>query len=221
MVSYNRFEEFVLDPTKKYNFVSNILFYSRFFKNRSIDIDVALSSIKWKQPYYDLARDIALELGNFSGVHLRMTDHRRVTFIVGEDDFNIGLKDLESKELPIILSTDDKEFSWVQSNKKRYHLLDDIIINNWGDRFKQLPYRDEVVFGLICNLVLGYSKYFIGTPGSTYTGYIQRHCNTRNDNFEWKFFSGSYGTDAIACKDIYDIEKPRWWHDHPNSKLRI
>ena len=219
-IDYSQYSELVLDPNTRYNFKQNILFYSRFFKNRSTKIDKELASIRWNPPYVNLAKSIAEQIGSFSGIHLRLTDHSRVTFAVEQSGFEAALDLLEEKGLPIILSTDDKDIEWVQANRHRFIFLDDIIKSNWSDSFKKLPYNNEIIFGLICNLVLGYSKNFIGTPGSTFSGYIQRVCNTRNDNFEWLSLDGHYGSDSMAYKHIYDVYKPRWWSDHPISRLK-
>lgn len=219
-VNWNYNKEFIADETKSYNFETTICYYSQFFKNRTNQIDKALSTIKWKQPYVELAKNIAKELGEFSGAHLRMTDHRNVVFAISEQSFLEELQKLEEKELPIVLCTDNPKFSWIESNKHRYTFIDDIILTNWKESFIKLPFHDEVVFSLICNLVMGYSKYFVGTVSSTYTGYIQRMIHNRSQNFEWRFFDGDYGTDFNMFPKDYE-PKPRWWREIPNHKLNI
>lgn len=211
-------KQFIADPDKSYNFEVSICYYSQFFKNRTKQIDKALSNIKWKKPYFELAMNIAKELGEFSGAHLRMTDHRNVVFAVSEQSFLDELAWLESKGLPVIICTDNPQYPWIKSNSNRYKFIDDIILENWKESFTNLPFRDEVTFSLICNLVMGYSKYFVGTVSSTYTGYIQRMVDYRTEGFEWRFFDGEYGTDFEKFPKDYE-PKPRWWREIPNHRL--
>ena len=49
--------------------------YSRFFYKRNESLDKAISSVKFKQEYVDLANKIYHSIGNFQGMHLRLSDH--------------------------------------------------------------------------------------------------------------------------------------------------
>lgn len=215
---YSTFKQLKLSNNLNYNFVSPVCFYSKVFKNRSSKIDMALAEIKWKTEYVKLASKISKELGDFSGIHLRSTDLNNTIFTVGDTDFLKGLNFLEQKSMPIVLSTDNTESEIVLKNKDKYMIIDQLIMENWYDSFKELPNSGETVLGLLSNLVMGYSKNFIGTPGSTYTAYIQRCCNQRLDNFEWNFFGGRYGTYHIQYTRKYG-HFPRWWREFSESKL--
>lgn len=220
----------VLNSGIDYNFVDILAFYSRFFFNRTREIDIALSKICWKRPYIELASDIARELGDFVSIHLRDTDNHRI-FKVPESGFVSGLNSLEERGLPIILSTDNVDGAMIQKYRNRYTIIDDIIRFNWRDRFKSLPYYDEIILGLISNLVLGYSKDFIGTPGSTYTGYIHRQINSR-ENCSWRFLPGrvqpeqnQFNQEITGSKGRYSWceykTQPNWWREWPESRLEI
>lgn len=217
---YSSYKELKLEKTSNYNFISPVCFYSRTFKNRSQKIDMALSEIKWKSEYLKLANKISKELGDFSGMHLRSTDLNHTIFTVGDTDFLNGLSFLEEKSLPIVLSTDNTKSEIVLKNQSKYKIIDQVIMENWYESFKALPNSGETVLGLLSNLVMGHSKNFIGTPGSTYTAYIQRCCNQRQNNFEWNFFSGKYGTYHIQNTKKYG-RFPRWWREFPESKLNM
>lgn len=189
----NRKKIINLDPETRYNFIGTFGLYSEFFLNRTSKIDLALSKIKWKEPYLELANEISTELGNYSGVHLRDSDMK--SFLsVSDENFTNGLDKMLDFGLPVILSSDSPEREIIQKHKKKYQIIDDIIRYDWGSRFKQLPNRDEVTFGLICNLVLCNSKNFIGTPGSTFSMYIQREVYSRTGIPCWDMFDCEYTT---------------------------
>ena len=160
--------------------------YSRFFYNRSPELDNALKSVRFKDVYVDLAKKISNSLGSFQGMHLRLSDHIKM-FNTTQDMFESWLSIYENNGLPIVVSTCEPGNKMIQDNKHRFILLDEYIVNNFRDDFMSLPFQDEVVFGLICNLVLHDSVNFVGTSGSTYSGYIHRVRNQRGVE-TWDFF---------------------------------
>lgn len=197
--------------------------YSRFFFNRSKSLDLAISSVNFKQEYYDFANMVADSIGIFCGGHLRLSDHVRM-FDTTQDMFESGLSKLEKMGLPIVISTDDPTSKMVQENRHRFILLDEYIVNNFRKEFKELRFQDEVVFGLICNLVMHKSVEFIGTSGSTYTGYIHRKRNQGLIIPTWNFwdvpdqsYSGPFSWNN------YNLEngKKMWWREWGESKLNI
>ncbi len=197
--------------------------YSRFFYNRSKELDLALSKVKFKQEYYDFSNMIVKSLGDFSGGHLRLSDHIKM-FNTTQEMFENGLDILEQKNLPIVISTDEPSHHIITDNHNRFILLDQYIVNNFSKEFKELRFRDEVIFGLICNLVMHKSKNFIGTSGSTYTGYIQRIRNQNCLDMAWKFwdnpnqnFSGPFSWNNYSLSN----DNKMWWREWPESKLSI
>jgi hypothetical protein len=110
----------------------------------------------------------------------------------------------------------------IQDNKHRFILLDEYIVNNFRDDFMSLPFQDEVVFGLICNLVLHDSVNFVGTSGSTYSAYIHRVRNQKGIE-TWDFFDNP--PKAIGSPyswNGYPLEGGRkmWWREWQESKLK-
>jgi hypothetical protein len=204
--------------------VKNTLgWYSRFFYNRSKELDSALKSVDFKQEYYDFANMICDSIGSFQGAHLRLSDHVRM-FNTTEEMFEQTLLDLEKNGLPIVLSTDEPSHSMVLKNKHRVIMLDEYIVNNFEKEFKSLKFQDEVIFGLICNLVMHKAKYFVGTSGSTYTAYIHRKRlqNGLEESFDFfdkpnKTHSGPYSWNN------YDLDngKKMWWREWKESKLNL
>lgn len=193
--------------------------YSRFFYKRSPQLNKAILSVTFKKPYLDLANKIAKSLGNFQGMHLRLSDHVKM-FETTQDMFEVWLDKFSKNDLPIVVSTCEPGHKMVQDNKHRFILLDEYIVNNFRDDFMALPFQDEVVFGLICNLVLHNATNFVGTSGSTYTAYIHRNRNKKGIE-TWDFFDNPQKAQAVPYSWIgYPLELGRkmWWREWPESK---
>jgi len=166
--------------------------YSRFFNNRTKELDMAIASVRFLPEYYELAEKIALSLGDFNGAHLRLTDHVAQRVNTTQEMFDLGISKINDGK-PIVICTDEPD-SIILKKYNNFILLDEYIINNFAKDFMEFKYRDEVSFGLLNNLVMHYSKKFVGTIGSTFTGYIQRGMNQKND-IDWHWFD--YITDPI------------------------
>jgi hypothetical protein len=85
--------------------------------------------------------------------------------------------------------------------------------------------QEEVSFGILNNLVMHYSKDFIGSPGSTYSGYIHRAINQNNDSYVWKIFNESdliqgmpYSWNGYNSRDTMTKQ---WWREWKESRLAI
>jgi hypothetical protein len=195
--------------------------YSRFFYNRSPELDNALKSVRFKDVYVDLAKKISKSLGSFQGMHLRLSDHIKM-FNTTQDMFESWLSIYENNGLPIVVSTCEPGNKMIQDNKHRFILLDEYIVNNFKDDFMSLPFQDEVIFGLICNLVLHDSVNFVGTSGSTYSGYIHRVRNQRGVE-TWDFFDNPPKAIALPYSwNGYPLDNGRkmWWREWKESKLK-
>lgn len=193
--------------------------YSRFFYKRSPQLNKVLSSVKFKKEYIDLAKKISMSLGNFQGMHLRLSDHLKM-FETTQSMFEEWLEKFEKDNIPIVVSTCQPGHKMVQDNKHRFILLDEYIVAKFKDDFLSLPFQDEVVFGLICNLVLHDSVNFVGTSGSTYTAYIHRNRN-QNGVETWDFFDNPPKANSVPYSWInYPLENGRkmWWREWPESK---
>lgn len=228
-------EEFFAEGRKKllisnenvYLDTDTISTYSRFFFNRSKKLDSFISTLKFQDEYQELAKKIADSIGPFKGMHVRLTDHAEIMFTATEERFNKGLVFLSDDPLPLVICTDDHS-GYLEKYKKTTIMLDQYIIKNFEDEFRELPYHDLTVFGVICLLVMSYAKEFVGTPGSTYTGYIQRLRLNRGleENFYFiddpdhpsKYHkTGPYNWNGFA---IHPCTKA-WWREWPECKLDL
>ena len=212
-------ELFNLDENKDWDIRKTLGYYSRFFNNRTKDLDSSLSSVRFKEEYYQLSENIAKSLGDFNGAHLRLADHKPMINI-SSNSFSEGLSSLNEERL-IVLSTDEPESDVIKNSDYKVLLLDRYILKNFYKEFRDLPFKEEVSFGIINNLVLHHSKDFIGTPGSTYTGYIHRNINQKTD-IGFKLFeeknhepTGKYSWNGYNNKDSFTKQ---WWREWQESK---
>lgn len=211
-----------LDLSKTVHLKKTLGWYSRFFYNRSTELENALSSVRFKKEYCDFAKKISDSIGSFQGMHLRLSDHVKM-FDTTQKMFESWLDKFENNDIPILVSTCEPGHKMVQDNKHRFILLDEYIVNNFRDEFMALPFQDEVVFGLICNLVMHDAINFVGTSGSTYTAYIHRNRNKKGIE-TWDFFDNPPKATALTYSwNGYPLENGRkmWWREWSESKLNL
>lgn len=193
--------------------------YSRFFYDRSPELNKTLSSVRFKKEYTDLAKKIYYSIGHFQGMHLRLSDHVNM-FQTTQEMFEGWLDRFGQNNLPIVVTTCEPSHKMVQDNKHRFILLDEYIVNNFEQEFKSLPFQDEVVFGLLCNLVMHEADIFVGTSGSTYTAYIHRNRNQKGIE-TWDFFDNPPKAEAQPYSwNNYSLDNGRkmWWREWKESK---
>lgn len=179
---YSAKKELIFEDEKSYNLTGpNLANREVFFANQDNEF---LDKIKvtFKDEYVSLANKIVNSLGNFRGMHVRLTDHADRTFSFSEEDFD---KSFNNSKLKTIVLTDD--VNNLIFKDKNVIFLDDYIVDNFSEEFLALPSQSEIVFGLIGLLVMCQSKEFIGTPRSTFTAYIQREMfsSKRSDVFSF------------------------------------
>ena len=179
---YNVKKELIFENEKSYNMTGpNLANREVFFANQSAEF---LDKIKvtFKDEYVSLAKKIAESLGDFRGMHVRLTDHAERTFSFSKEDFD---KSFSDSDLKTIILTDDVNNTIFKD--KDITFLDDYIVDNFSEEFLSLPSQSEIVFGLIGLLVMCQSKEFVGTPRSTFTAYIQREMlsSKRSDVFSF------------------------------------
>jgi len=175
-----------LDENKENIFTMTLSWYSKFFMNRTTDIDYAISTVKFKEPYVSLAKKIAKSLGSFNGAHVRIMQDHFQYYTFDSDKINTGLNFIDNS-LPIYISVDDFNNPLLQDINKEYIYIHNVILNCFYEDFKSLPYSNRVVLGLVSSLIMSMADDFVGTPYSTFTTFIhqERH---RNGLPSFKFF---------------------------------
>jgi hypothetical protein len=212
-----------LDLSKTLHLKRTLGWYGRFFYNRSKELDAALASVKFKKEYYDFAKMVSNSIGQFQGMHLRLSDHVKM-FNTTQEMFESWLDKFEQNSIPILVSTCEPGHKMILENKHRFILLDEYIVNNFAKEFHELRYKDEVVFGLICNLVLHDSVNFVGTSGSTYSAYIHRNRNQSGLNETWDFFDNPPKPNGYPYSwnnHYLDQGQKMWWREWSESKLSL
>ena len=215
-------ERLLLDNYNNIHLKKTLGYYSRFFFDRDSSLDKSLSSVRFKPEYYQLAERIALSIGLFNGAHFRLTDHKGM-FDPGTNILDSGISKINSN-LPIVMCTDQPNSELIKNSSYNYLMLDDYILNNFYKEFREFKFKEEVSFGILNNLVMHYSQDFIGSPGSTYTGYIHRGLNQKRD-IQWKIFGeeehtqdGHYSWNGYNNKDTHTKQ---WWREWKESKLNV
>lgn len=215
----------ILDPLKHAHFISNNLgFYSRYFFSRTKELDRMFSQIKFKEQYVNLSNLISEQLGKFSGIHIRLTDHTH--FYGGTaQKRREAIEKLKNYELPIVVSTDDPDTIKNELGSEVI-LLDDIICKFFADHFVNLPFHDETVFGLICLLTLSNAQNFIGTPASTFSSLIHRirmfkgFLNIFQDLSHEKNKKNSSETCPFSWNSLdMHTNVKNWYREWPEAKL--
>jgi len=206
-----------LDNYKNINLKKTLGYYSRFFFDRDKDLDKSIASVKFKIEYYELAKKIAKSIGVFNGAHFRLTDHKGM-FDPDNNILDSGISKIDNG-LPIVMCTDQPESQLIKNSSYSYLLLDQYILDNFYKEFKQFKFKEEVSFGALNNLVMHYSQDFIGTPGSTFTGYIQRNINKRKD-IDFKLFGEDYQPTGKYTWNghFHDSITKQWWREWKESK---
>ena len=215
-------ERLLLDNYNNIHLKKTLGYYSRFFFDRDSSLDKSLSSVRFKPEYYQLAERIALSIGLFNGAHFRLTDHKGM-FDPGTNILDSGISKINSN-LPIVMCTDQPNSELIKNSSYNYLMLDDYILNNFYKEFREFKFKEEVSFGILNNLVMHYSQDFIGSPGSTYTGYIHRGLNQKRD-IQWKIFGeeehtqdGHYSWNGYNNKDTHTKQ---WWREWKESKINV
>lgn len=197
--------------------------YSRFFFNRSVELDLALSKVVFKEDYYQFSEMVANYLGDFVGGHVRLLDHITLSKI-NEGSLVDGVGKLIESNLPVVLCTDEIGHKMIQNNKDKVILLDDIILKEFKKEFWQLPQHGDGALAIVSNIIMHSSKKFIGTFGSTYSSYIQRNRNQKGLNETWSYWGRKddvlYSPFSWNGVEL-DNAKKAWQREWPESKLAI
>lgn len=213
-------KKLIFEDGKSTSLNNTLTWYSYFFFDRSKNLDLHLSEINFKQQYIDFAKLVSSSIGSFNGIHLRLSDHRDY-FDMNKNVFENGLNQIEDNGLPIVLCTDEPENEMVKTASKPMIILDKYIINNFKKEFKELEFQDEVILGLVSNLIMHDSVDFVGNPSSTYSAYIHRKRNQKGIE-KWKFTDNSSINfkSQYSWQDYNGIPK-NWWREWKESKLNV
>jgi hypothetical protein len=134
-----------------------------------------------KEPYRKLALEISESIGTFNAVHVRQGD-----FLNADHSFDI--KDPESllfnvdgifeRDKTLVICSDEEASPNLALLREHFQcvMLESYILGNPSLRkiYDDLPFQDEAIMGLVCQLVCEYADKFAGSLRSTYTNYVHR-----------------------------------------------
>ena len=166
--------------------VTTLGMYSQFFYAGDAvqsELRRIFGEVRPRQPYRDLAHRIAESLGPFNAVHIRRGDFRyaqltpRAHCVSGDEVASNLASRLPTEERLIVCTDDSSEEAWFAPLRRTFRdvvFLDRLLLDSWRPDLRALPHRDDVVLGLITQLVAERSRCFVGTLFSSFTALIQR-----------------------------------------------
>ena len=206
-----------IEQNTNYRFIGTLGWYSIVFYDLYKTQCTRNWEVNFRNEYVNVAHKIINEIGEFAAIHIRQKDHAAIAGI-NSDDINAAIDSLCSKT--VLVLSDDYSNRWNPSSRNHMN-IDDVIMHNFKNEILALPFHDETVFGLISLLVASSATEFIGTPGSTYSGYIMRNVNKKNHTNNWRYIGnidthnrGKYSWNAYKNMPI---ETKVWWMEWEES----
>ena len=143
-----------------------------------------------------LAVQVLAGLGQFNAAHLRIGDFLKN---YSSDDYSINVErfrdyangNFTDPSLPVMVATDgltEKESLRAIFPATELVFIDEFIFENYGDRFKDLPFTDFNVLTVLNQLICSHAETFIGTFRSTFTSIIHRLRQERFSKKDFNFF---------------------------------
>jgi hypothetical protein len=160
--------------------------YSHFFylpEPRRSDLRIVLSKVRPKRIYRELAKKIAASLGPFNAVHIRRGDFRysrlspRGDSITGIEVCRNLATRFASRDRLVICTDSSSDKIWFAPLLRHFCdvvFLDQLMLNEWAEDLRALPFYDDSVLALMTQLIAAHAKCFIGTLYSTFSAMIQR-----------------------------------------------
>lgn len=200
----------IIKDNVNYNFYNTLSYYSSLIYNKSEALKNFMSKINFKKEYVDLSKRISSDIGNYSSIHFRLSDHKY--YSISDIEMFNSINSI-SKNDKIIIFTCDESHPTLK-NLPRHCVLFSNIMKDYIKDLEDLPMYGDIVYDVINLLVMSMSNEFIGTQGSTYSGYATRYVNdyryigTENHKSKYKY-------------PWYDFPFPKnqryspWWREWP------
>lgn len=167
----------------------------------------AVSGMRSRPEYLGLADRIADDLGAFQVLHLRRSDLQFGIRPYGEvtpDDLAASVASFLPDDLPIVVaSEEDPDAELFVPFRERFGELlfvNELVLGEHGEAFRQLPVCEDNALGLITQEVAVRARRFVGTFGSTFSGYIHRE-RCRRDPTEPFLFTYDYSPGGARFED--------------------
>jgi len=193
-------KRFILEKNVRYFFENTLCNYSMMFSDRPTRVDKKINDVNFKKEYHEFANYVASCIGDFNGLHLRLTDFSKQILLLDNNDILDALSKLSNRK--IVVSTDDPMVLKKNNFNQPTINIAELIITEFLNEFKSLSISNEITLGLVSLLIMAHSLQFIGTPMSTYSNHIHRLINQKNKGVhDWR---------NIGVKNRPKISKYSW-----------
>jgi hypothetical protein len=199
----------ILDvPARALGFYSYLFFLEA---DRRRELFALLEQIRLKQPYVQLARDLAAHLGPFNSAHIRRTDH-----LVGVPQYRAVSPWLIRDNLASVFPAEERLVVCTEADPEsdvfvplRSHFRDVVFLTQvvlgespWRERFAALPCHDDSALAVLTQELAVGAERFAGTFASTFTAIIHRSRRLRDPTDPFLFTADFLGgeTRFEACQ---------------------
>jgi hypothetical protein len=202
--------------------------YSYFFHlraGRRRSLFRLLECVRPKDPYRELAAELASVLGPFSAAHIRRTDHlagvpdaRSVTPWMIRDN----LAEVFPRDQRMVVCTEadptSGTFALLLDSFDDVVFLSDLVLSDpvWRSRFTALDRHDDSALAVVTQEVAARAERFVGTFGSTFTAMIHRQRQLADPGEPFWFTGDFLGGDTRfeRCQYLPVAEGPFTWNRH-------
>lgn len=176
-----------------------------------------MKKIILKQEYIDLKNEVISWIGEYNGLHLRLSDHEQTGMgLIPADELISRIKTTFSSDIPLLISTCSPNDHRLQILKKEFPniiVLDDLF-DNFKDKFNQVHYGNTALLrGAISVDILADSKLFMGKFYSTFSGRVNQLRFYKDPNTQLYFFRNNKDLRHFLEVDTFGMPIER----HPNK----
>lgn len=171
----------ILDLSSRRNFcnVTPLFYVSAELRSKILK---AIRSIIPTEAYQSAAKRIATAIGVFNAIHVRQGDFLNANHPFDIKDPEMLFNNVDSmfdRSETLVVCTDQEDspnFDLVKQHFKQTIMLESYIMEEPSLRkiYDALPFQDEAIMGVLCQLICERAKGFAGSLRSTYTNYIHR-----------------------------------------------
>ena len=211
----------ILDVSARGLGLYSYLFYLE--PDRRTELFALLERIRAKQPYAELARDLAADLGPFNAAHIRRTDS-----LVGVPQSRVVSPWMIRDNLASVFPAEERLVVCTEADPEsdvfvplRAHFNDVVFLSgvvletrSWRGRFHDLPTHDDSALALITQEVATRADRFAGTFASTFTAIIHRQRRLADPREPFLFTADFLGGDTRfdACEYRPVEQGPYSWN---------
>jgi hypothetical protein len=177
--------------------LQNLGFYAPFLyvdQPTRARVHALLRGMRPKPHFAELADLACARLGAFNAVHVRRGDFKvtygRTTLLRRPGEAVAVLEQSFSRRDRLLILTDERDDPFLRGIVEAFPesiFLDQFILDELGDEFRDLPHHDAIALAFLAQLVAARAREFVGTMTSTFTSLIQRRRGSAGLDERFKF----------------------------------